>query len=664
MLINLFISVVWLALTAWLGNKILFKILPLDKRLIFPLGIFLPIFLLGLIANIFTAWLKLNDLAIIISGLIVLLVLLAGWLGVRKRTTLPAEMIEADGRYRWPKLLSFVFIILIAIAGWLLFASQSGGNLSSPWQAITVWYLPVTFGALLLLLAAVFSRAKITGVLIMIVLSSLLIHSYLLVYENGVGGDRWRHLASENRIMAGLEYQPTLISKDLWQSNILGLKVPRALIDPGKISYGLQWSLEIITSQATGLDVFQVNKLLLPILWSIFLPLIIAALAGLIWPNRLFILFSAALAGFFYLLQYYGSQGLPVGYGVLWWSFFLIFAAAAIKSPASKRCYPVLVLFTILMYFNYSLAFILSIMALVLALAFKLKPALKYLIIFLLAASIFVLELMLSGGQLVFNGLWSWWRDGNLLLFEAGRNLPYISTYKFLALSIFFILILAAILINIFRGKNRLMNFIAWFFIIIMSNYALAWIFIDGNLNLARRLTVFAALLLPLVIIWGISYNLKNSKKLSLAAVIIISCLLGLLAYRSGPVLPVSVSSADWQTAQLVWQEIKDDYNNYCVLGDLELLLPLEALSNKEVANGNFSWQENYVETARPRLYQKLISGGDYLIIDEVLMASQKQHCVFAVRQDISATMPRQFINWLGQNLQSITSSDYLIWKK
>jgi hypothetical protein len=181
---------------------------------------------------------------------------------------------------------------------------------------------------------------------------------------------------------------------------------------------------------------------------------------------------------------------------------------------------------------------------------------------------------------------------------------------------------------------------------------------------LARRLTVFAALLLPLVIIWGISYNLKNSKKFSLAAVIIISCLLGLLAYRSGPVLPVSVSSADWQTAQLVWQEIKDDYNNYCVLGDLELLLPLEALSNKEVANGNFSWQENYVETARPLLYQKLISGGDYLIIDEALMASQKQYCVFAVRQDISATMPRQFINWLGQNLQSITSSDYLIWKK
>ncbi len=661
MLLLLFI--IWLAISSWLGNKILFKILPLDKRLILPLGIFLPIFLLGLIANIFASWLKLDDPAIIVAFLTVLLILIGWHLIVRKKQAPAAGMIEADGRWQWPKILTALFIILIIAGGWLLFVSLSGGSLLSPWQAITVWYLPVIFGVLLLLVLAVFSRAKITSVLIMIVLSSLLVHSYLLVYENGFGGDRWRHLASENRITAGMEYQPTLLTKDLWQSEILGLKIPRALIDPGKISYGLQWSLEIIASKVTGVSVFSINKLLLPILWSILLPLIIAALAALIWPNRLFILFSAAFAGFFYLLQYYGAQGLPVGYGALWWSYFLIFAAAAVKNPATKKYYPSLILFAILMYFNYSLAFILSVMALVLALAFKLKPALKYLIIFLLAISIFVLEFILSGGHLIFNGLWSWWRDGNLLFFEAGRNLPYISTYKFLALSLFFIFILAAILINVFRCKNRLMNFIAWLFIIIMANYALSWIFIGGNLNLARRLTVFAALLLPLIVVWGIVYNLKKMKGLALALILIIVCSLGVLVYRSGPVLSVSVNSADWQAARLVWQEILGDYNNHCVLGDIELLLPLESLSAKEVVNGNFPLQENYVDAARPQLYQKLISG-DNSVISEALEVSQKQHCIFAVRKDASASMPNNFIGQLNQSLQIIVSSDYLIWKK
>lgn len=657
------ISIIWLAIGSWLGNQILVKVLPLGKKLIWPLGIFLPIFLLGLIANIFTSWLRLNDLAIIISFLVVLLLLLAWYLIIRKKIVPPAEEIEADGRYRWPVWLSVVFGVLIVVAGWLLLTSISGGNLSSPWEAITIWYLPVMLGVFLILLLAVFSRAKISIVLIMIVLSSILIHSYLLVYQNGFGGDRWRHLASENRIAAGMEYQPTLLTGDLWQSEILGLKIPRALIDPGKISYGLQWSLEIIASKATGIDLFNINKILLPFLWSIFLPLIIAALAALVWPNRLFILFSAALAGFFYLLQYYGSQGLPVGYGALWWAYFLIFAAAAIKNRAS-RAYPALIFFTILMYFNYSLAFILSVVALVLVLASKLKPVLKYPVILLLAISVFILELFLSGGQLVFNGWWSWWRDGNLLLFEAGRALPYISTYKFLVLSIIFIVILASVIINIFRIKNRLMHFFTWLFIVIMANYALSWIFVDGNLNLARRLTVFAALLLPLIIVWGIIENLKNIRKLSFALILLIICLLGLLVYRSGPVLSVSVSSADWQAAQAVWQEIKSDYNNFCVLGDLELLLPLEALSAKEVVNGNFPVQDNYIDTARPRLYQKLTSGDDYSVVDEALNLSQKPHCIFAVKKDLSAAMSRQFINWFGQNLQSITSSDYLIWKK
>lgn len=663
MFLNFFLFIIWLIVSSWLGTQILAKLLPLEKKLIWPLGIFLPIFLLGLIANIFTAWLRFNDLAMIVSFLIVFLLLAGGWLLFRHKEKPVAEKLENDGRYHWPKTLSIVFIVLLAIGGWLLSASLSGANLLTPWQVISLWYLPVIFGVLLLLMAAVFSRARLGGVLLMIILSSLLIHSYLLVYQEGFGGDRWRHLASENRILAEKEYQPTLMTDDLWQSEILGLKIPRALVDPGKISYGLQWSLEIIASRVTGIEVFQINRFLLPLLWSIFLPLIIAALAGLIWRDRLFILFSAALSGFFYLLQYYGAQGLPVGYGALWWCFFLLLAAAAFRDPA-RRLWPALVPLAALMYFNYSLAFILSALALVLGLAFKLKPAGKYPIICLSAISIFVLEIILAGGQLAFNGWWSWWRDGNLLFFEAGRALPLMSSYKFLALSIIFIIILASIIVNIFRCKNRLMNFVAWLFIIIMTNYALSWIFLDSNLNLARRLTVFAALLLPLLIGWGIIENLKKMKKPALALMLIIICLLGVLAYRSGPVLSVSVSQADWWAAQRVWQEIKDDPGNYCVLGDLGLLLPLETLSAKEIVNGNFSLQENYIDDVRPRLYQKLISGGDQAVVTEALERSQKQRCLFAVRQDQAADMSRQFIGWFGQNSESIVAESYFIWKK
>lgn len=663
MIIYFLLFASWLALCAWLGSNILGKILPLEKKLIYPLGIFLPIFLLGLVANIFTAWFKLNDLAMAASFLIVLLSLLAWHLANRKKEAPIVEIIEDDGRYRWSWWLSLIFVLLMTAAAGLLFFSVGGNSLLSPWQAINFWYLPVILGMMLLLLLAIFSRAKISRVLLLVVLSSLVIHCYLLVYQNGFGGDRWRHLASENRIVAGMEYQPTLLSADIWQSDVLGIKIPRALVDPGKISYGLQWSLEIIAGKVTGVSLFQINRLLLPLLWSIFLPLVLAALAALIWPNRVFILGSAALAGFFYLLQYYGSQGLPVGYGALWWSYFLIFILAALKSPTAKKHYPALIVLGILMYFNYSLAFILSVMALILVLAFKLKALWKYSIIFLLSILIFALELFLAGGQLEFNGVWSWWRDGNLLLFEAGRALPYFSNYKFLALSLFFIMILGAILINIFRVKNALIRLIAWLFLIIMANYALSWIFIGGNLNLARRLTVFAALLLPLLLFWGIIENLKRSKTPVLAAIILAICLLGVLSYRSGPVLSVSVSNADYQTAQLIWERIKEDYGNYCVVGDVGLLLPLEAVSNKEIVNGNFALRENYIDDVRPRLYQELTSGNNYSVVNETFDLTEKNSCIFTVRKDAASKMTGDFIDIISQNLQVITSADYYIWQ-
>lgn len=102
-------------------------------------------------------------------------------------------------------------------------------------------YLLVSIVVVLL----IFSRRSAKFILFIIIAHSFLLHAYLpAVYETGFGGDKWRHLASENYIMTGEVYQPSLLGK-VEYAKFGPFKLPAVLISGNKTSYGQQWALTI-----------------------------------------------------------------------------------------------------------------------------------------------------------------------------------------------------------------------------------------------------------------------------------------------------------------------------------------------------------------------------------------------------------------------------------
>ncbi|MFA6526345.1 MAG: hypothetical protein WCT26_02940 [Candidatus Buchananbacteria bacterium] len=598
MLVVLFI--IWLALCAWLAGNILKKLFPVSDPVNYILGAFLSIIILGLTANIFTAWLKLTDL-LIIAAFIITIIALSAWHYFFRKLTNANPAVSDDNPALTNSLSPFIWLLFIAslIGGfYFIIIAANAGGLSSPWQILPPWFLlPILIGFAVIFLA-VFHGEKAWKILGAIIIFSFLIHSYLFVYSNGFGGDRFRHLASEERIIAGLDYQPTLLTDNLWLKQIGPLKVPAAFIDSAKLSYGFEWSLEVIASKISGISVFQINRFLLPLLWSIFLPLLIYVISKLIWPARIatqsvagepdrrIALLAAALGNSFYLLQYYGGQGLPASYGLL------IFALAAALWLAWFKAKNVKILLfclfmSVLSYFNYSLTFILIVIFGTLAESLQFKKIAAIIVGAVSAVVLFILDAGFSPQlTLPFDRLYSAWRDGNFIAYQSGSRLtPYIGQMHLIIDLIFLALFIVGIIwliIKILRQDNQQANAVVYFFIILMAAYLASWLFVSGDHVLVRRLNLFVVFSSIFIFAYGIDLLIAAQKNKFRLVVVALLAIVSSYVYFSGPVLDVSVTSADLDRASAIWPQIQEQ-KDVCIKEPIEVILALEYVSAKEL---------------------------------------------------------------------------------
>lgn len=579
------IFIIWLVLAWRISRRILAKVFYWNKRIISWLAVFLPLFVLGPTANIFTAWFKLTDGAIVLSFVLSWLsLLLADKIIFRQERTL--VLAESDNEKGWFVFYPWLYAVfgLLAVAGfYLIIQASSGFSLVSPWEVLTGWQLVIISALLAIIIYAIYCRKiPAIAVLLLIVVFSFLVHSYLLVYRNGFGGDRFRHLGSEERIIRDLEYQPTLLTSDLWYQQLGIIKYPQALTDSAKLSYGTMWSLEVIVAKISGLPVFQINRWLLPVLWSFFLTVIIFALAYLLRPDRRFALWSAVLANSFYLFQYYGAQGLPASYGLLWLAFYGLFLLAYLKKSA-RSLLILLIGGLLLMYFNYLLAFFLAGIGLALTLALAHKKWLIYLLAPLFVAGLLGLD-YLSSSQLGF--AWSKilpaWSFANLLDFQSlNRLVPLIGEWHMaeLLLMVGFFVVLGLAFLKIWRRQEPAWLLAALMAKIILTGYFLSYWFLNGEHSLSRRLTLFAVLFLVLIFADLAERMIRGPK--SLAVVGLAAIALTSLTYYSGPALNVAVGDRELDRAQAIWKDIKDQ-KNYCIKDDISVILALEYVSAKE----------------------------------------------------------------------------------
>lgn len=163
-------------------------------------------------------------------------------------------------------LVHALVLSLITIELFILISYRTGAHIRSPWQVIPVApfvtvYLLITFFIVMLLSFTSFHGRKLMW---LIVSFSMLTHSvFITTYEIIYGQDICRNIAWMRFLSYGGE--------------------PLSLFIP--LNGRSMFSLAIVISQITQIDVYWIARFLVPVLFSVFIPIITFELIGLIKPN-------------------------------------------------------------------------------------------------------------------------------------------------------------------------------------------------------------------------------------------------------------------------------------------------------------------------------------------------------------------------------------------
>jgi hypothetical protein len=239
------------------------------------LAVFAIFTLLGLIASIFVVFYSLNSSLLIypfvISSVITYFIC---WKNLSIKVFFKKDKFWQEKKYVYFLIALFVFLSSFALV--ILFRSQSIEILTTPWQVIPLSFLYLFFALALLasLLLLVVKNYKIT--LLLFILFSFVIHAYLpLSHALPWGGDVWRHMAVEKKMIdSGLEL-PVLFGNESLSRTIFGISVPEVFLIPNKYTYGHLWATSVLLTESLHIDLISINKWLVPILWSIFIPIFI-----------------------------------------------------------------------------------------------------------------------------------------------------------------------------------------------------------------------------------------------------------------------------------------------------------------------------------------------------------------------------------------------------
>ncbi|MBU4332091.1 hypothetical protein KKD19_04375 [Patescibacteria group bacterium] len=525
------------------------------------------------------------------------------------------------GHWVWPSL---AVAAIIAIG--LLFLARTGDYMITPWSDVSPLYLYFYAFISFIIFLLIFSRTRLRTLLIIIILHSFLLHSYLpIVYKTGFGGDKWRHIAAERSLQAGEVYSPSLFGEEKLTMRKIGpFSVPEVFIVGNKTSYANQWGLTIALSWILNIDVFWIDLLLVFALWSIFIPLFLIKIGSFFIKDKIFLGLLTFVPSLFYPLQVYGSITIPVAFGFLYFVFMLaLWLLYLHKNEWDKRFFGFLLILTALMYFNYFIYFVLILEIGAIIFVFKKyilprllqgrSPSKKFIfyLLFLLGFCVVfipVLDKLIGLSNFDVGGLIHFWKiprqleefflgkllglgefvpfptfisQGNFIFMQLSRYslssttfLNFVYWQKYISIFLWLLIVYGMTRI----GKVKAMRVATlWliFIFILLTNHFLSMYYMDGVRLLTKRLDlVIAFFLLPMLALGIYRIVFRNSKIVSHNAKIIA---LGLLlvvsssvAYASGPKLEV-VTEDELEAAEYVFKEIKKLRNKKQETSELEI---------------------------------------------------------------------------------------------
>lgn len=221
-----------------------------------------------------------------------------------------AEKSEAVGSKSL--LLSVVFIASLAIAFRLLLQARTGEGGASVWLTIPSVFISVFLLATMSLVAILLFTSLNVGVKLgLICVYTFLAHSlFLLVWYPGRYGDPWFHLGEARFISrTGMPY-----AYGWMLSNFLVLDL---------FKYRAQYALVVFFEKMFYVDVYWVHVILIPVLWSIFVPIFSYKVAEMLTArqSKVFPLLAALVIGLFESTIGWGAVSVPNSFGFIF--FFL-----------------------------------------------------------------------------------------------------------------------------------------------------------------------------------------------------------------------------------------------------------------------------------------------------------------------------------------------------
>lgn len=270
-------------------------------------------------------------------------------------------MTAGESRTLWLRLAELLYLAAIALSIYFLLLSRTG-EAHTIWEVLHPALLPTLFVASSLLVAISFSSEKTAYKLILIVLHSILVHSFFsIIFPAGDLSGQQMVLGRIRRLQ-----DDSLIHG--WPPEPLGSLSSEIFSRFGGINF--QGAITVILGQMLSLDLLPVHLFLVPFLWGIFTPVAVYLATFTLSHNEKVSVLASLLLPAFPYATYFGAISVPNSLGFIFFFLSVCFMLRYLSSDDSKTLV-MLLLFVFFAFFAHYLTGIMSISLFLLALTFK-----------------------------------------------------------------------------------------------------------------------------------------------------------------------------------------------------------------------------------------------------------------------------------------------------
>lgn len=634
--------------------------------------------LLSFFSGVFLVFYRLTDIMIFLVYVLTIFISLAIHLLVGKKRY---KINNLESIYNEKSIVVFkmnfwlpsLYFILWVLALIILLQTNGFEVYNSPWQIISQYYLPIFLGLTFLSGVFLFSKYKTKLILFIFVLQAILLHAYLpLSHDLPWGGDVWRHLAVEEKLMEGGQVLPVLFGDDVKWVEKIGIDIPEVLISPYQYSYSQLWGSSVLLAKTFSVDLLLINKWLVPILFSIVMTFVLYRLGWLLFGDKRHGLWLVWLSFIPFSFQALGGLTLPVSLGYLNF-FFVLMLWLEYLNNGYKKQRRLVYFFGVMMIFGYMLHLILLWLLIIFSKIFKIilkklfgiwRVVAKIIFFILGILCISVLEILLKFSFLPekinwlnnikqFVGQITGWfyvdlirphdiLSGNII-FNHTPDYAFVSNiftdWRWLTI-IFMVLFIFSL--GLFIWKNLIKNnynynylLISWLALIFGGGYFISWFILSGDHSLVRRFDLGLAFIFIISMVYLLSFifsklNLYNILgKISLIVFLILFSWFGTMTYASGPDMRV-VGQSEYEVAQYIWNAEGEKPNiddNYCILADTWVLLPLESLSRGDIVGGGFPIDYQFGQVDRVELINRFLENPEKKDLEKAFSLTRADRC-------------------------------------